>query len=743
MLSQLRAWLHRWRAPFSPARPPSSDASPADTLARVTAQLEALSRERDQLAQRLHDTETLHRALIEQIPAITYIDEWEAEAHTLYISPQVYTWLGVTPEEWMTGDLPLWLSLIHPADREAARTTLDRGLQTQGNFTYEYRFITRTGQVLWVQDSVTFIPGQGAQPPRMHGVIFDITERKQAEEAQQANEQRYRSFIAQSTEGIWRFELEQPVLTHLPEAKQIEQAYRWAYLAECNQAMAEMYGYASPSAILGAPMRALLPQSDVRHAEYLKAFIRSGYRLTDAETHGPDRLGRPRIFLSNALGIVENGSLLRVWGMQRDVTERRQLELDALELAALYRASAPLAEADDLLHLGTLIAQSVTREFASVDCGILLVNDSGTELRLLTRAGQLSVPEPPPLPLSGPGLTVAAVNSAMPAYAPDVNMDPRYLPGELPIRSELVLPLRVPDSHHPTGYRVIGVLDLHSPEPAAFDERTRRILTVFAERAALALENAQLLERLQAAREAAEQADRLKSEFVANTSHELRTPLAAILGLLGLVLEDAYESPQEAREFVRLTHASAQHLLSIVNEVLDVAKIEAGHVDLQVEIVPVSALLHDVYLFLQPHAEQKQLTFEIESPEVPWSVLADPTKTHQILLNLVGNALKFTEQGQVSLRAWVEGPLNLVHITVRDTGIGIPVEAQGQLFQPFVQADGSTTRRYGGTGLGLHISRRLAELMGGTVTLYSAGINQGTEVTLTLPLAKGDPLTHV
>lgn len=734
MLSRLRAWLHRWRSqPASPA------VSLTEALARTTSHLEQAVRERERLAQRLRETETLYRTLVEQIPAITYIDEWKPAAHTVYISPQVEQWLGVTPQQWLDGDLAFWLGLIHPDDRAQARAALEQGLQTYRNFAYEYRFLTRAGQVMWVQDSVTYIPAQDEQPAWMHGLIFDITTRKQAEAAQRASEQRYRSFIAQSTEGIWRFEMEQPVPTHLPAAEQVALIYRRAYLAECNQVMAEMYGYASPNEILGVSMQALLPQTDAQNAEYLLAFVQSGYRLTDAETHELDRDGQPRIFLNNALGIVENGQLLRVWGTQRDVTERRRLELDAIELATLYRASAPLSQADDLPQLGALVAQSVTREFASVDCGLLMVNESGTELFLLARAGHLPVPPPPPLPLTGPGLTVAAVNSALPTYAPDVDADPRFLPGTLSIRSELVLPLRIPDASRPTGYRVIGVLDLHSPEPAAFDDRIRRILTIFAERAALALENAQLLERLHLARETAEQANRLKSEFLANTSHELRTPLAAILGLLGLMLEGAYDSPEEAHEYVRLTHDSAQHLLRIVNDVLDLAKIEAGRFDLALEAVSVRALLHDVHLFLQPQAEQKHLKFEIELPDLPWCVQTDPTKTHQILLNLVGNALKFTEQGEVSMCARVESPRRLVQLVVRDTGIGIPPEAQGQLFQPFVQADGSTTRRYGGTGLGLHISRRLAELMGGAVTLYSAGANQGTEVTLTLPLADTQP----
>jgi PAS domain S-box-containing protein len=140
------------------------------------------------------------------------------------------------------------------------------------------------------------------------------------------SEERYRSFIEQSTEGIWRFELEEPVLTNLGPDEQIERFYRQGYLAECNDVMARMYGYTLAHEIVGARLEDLLPCSNSENVQYLKDFVCSGYRLTDAESQEVDRYGRTKYFLNDLTGIVENGSLLRVWGTQRDVTERKQAE---------------------------------------------------------------------------------------------------------------------------------------------------------------------------------------------------------------------------------------------------------------------------------------------------------------------------------------------------------------------------------------------------------------------------------
>jgi len=256
----------------------------------------------------------------------------------------------------------------------------------------------------------------------------------------------------------------------------------------------------------------------------------------------------------------------------------------------------------------------------------------------------------------------------------------------------------------------------------------------------LAMANQELEGALRRANEyaaAAQEASQLKTEFLANTSHELRTPLTGILGSLGLIMEGACSSPTEVLDLVDLAHQASNHLLGIINSVLDIAKIEAGRLDVVAEPISINGALEEVYGLCKVQAANRGLAFEIDYlPNSAPPAIADPEKFRQILLNLLGNALKFTERGRIEVLAAVTdadptGPH--IQIQIRDTGIGIPAERQSRLFQAFVQADGSTTRRFGGTGLGLAISRRLAELMGGELTLFSAGEGHGTTFTLTLP----------
>jgi signal transduction histidine kinase len=243
---------------------------------------------------------------------------------------------------------------------------------------------------------------------------------------------------------------------------------------------------------------------------------------------------------------------------------------------------------------------------------------------------------------------------------------------------------------------------------------------------------AQAAQRLAAAADAA---NHLKSEFLANTSHELRTPLTSILGSLDLVLTDLCDTPAEQREMLLLAQASAEHLLTVVNDILDLARIEAGRIDLDLGSVDLRPVLDEVVRLTRPQAAEKQLSLLIDWPATsPSLAYADHGRVRQILFNLLGNALKFTPQGLVRVRVWSEPDVKQVVVAVSDTGIGIQPEDQAKLFQPFVQADGSPTRQYGGTGLGLSISRRLAELMGGTLALYSAGAGQGSTFTLRLPI---------
>jgi PAS domain S-box-containing protein len=241
----------------------------------------------------------------------------------------------------------------------------------------------------------------------------------------------------------------------------------------------------------------------------------------------------------------------------------------------------------------------------------------------------------------------------------------------------------------------------------------------------------QLVRELDEQRAVAFEASRLKSEFLANTSHELRTPLTAILGFLRLIMDGAVADHDKQMEFLRIAHESAENLLNIINDVLDLAKIEAGRLEVHFAPVPVRAVLEDAEVLFKHQVKSRGLNLRVQGKDSKLVIWADPDRTAQILTNLLSNALKFTGRGG-SITIGCERVDHGVLISVADTGSGIARDELEKIFASFYQVDGSTTRQQGGTGLGLTISRRLAELMGGTLELDSEGAGCGATARLVL-----------
>jgi signal transduction histidine kinase len=280
----------------------------------------------------------------------------------------------------------------------------------------------------------------------------------------------------------------------------------------------------------------------------------------------------------------------------------------------------------------------------------------------------------------------------------------------------------------------IGVLHVLRTSVRPFTEKQIALVETFADQAAIAIENVRLFDEIQDKNRQLAEASENKSQFVSSMSHELRTPLNAIIGLTEMMVTNAARfGTEKAQEPLQRVNRAGTHLLGLINQVLDLSKIEAGKLELSPQTVQLAPLVDEVVGTARQLAEQNKNRLTVEAPNDLGSLTVDPMRLRQILLNLLSNACKFTKEGDVKLQARrVADGRDWIEVAVADSGIGMTPEQQAKLFEEFSQADATTVQKFGGTGLGLAITRKLARMMGGDVTVASEP-GKGSVFTVRLP----------
>jgi PAS domain S-box-containing protein len=597
--------------------------------------------------------------------------------------------LGYEPHE-LAPNVASWDQLLHPDDRDRVYQTLNEHLAgAASEYRCEARLRRKDGTWAWILDVGRVLERDAAGAPvRAAGVHMDVSTTRTLERELAALTDRYEAAIAGTSDGLWDWNVRTNEAWFSPRF--------WSLLGYADGSVTPPNAFTSYVDRLHPDDRAPVESAIASHLEGGGDYdVHHRLRLAD----GAYRWFRARARMQRDAG----GAPLRMAGSIQDVTELEETERSLRE--SRERAEAAL------------------REIGALRTAL----DEHTLLSITDRSG-----------------TIVDVNTGFCQIS-------GYSRDELLGRNHRVLS----SGNHPREFWSVVWSTISSGKPwrgeicnrrkdgslywvdttivPAFDAsgRIERFvalrLDVTANKAAEA--------QLHAARAEAQAASASKSEFLANMSHEIRTPMTAILGYTDLIATDHECGREQRLEYVETIKRNGEHLIALINDILDISKIEAGK--LSTESLPTSPiqLVQEVLGLMDVKAKAKGLTLEARfATPIPESIETDPVRLRQILVNLVGNAVKFTEVGRVTLAMHCDVASERLRIDVIDTGIGMTPEQQSRLFGAFVQADSSTTRKFGGTGLGLRISKRLAEMLGGDIEISSA---QGRGSTFSVAIRTG------
>jgi len=554
----------------------------------------------------------------------------------------------------------------------------------------DYRIENKERGVLWLDTYLYADFNESREPISINQICVDVTEQKSVGQSLIRSEERYRTFIAQSTEGIYRLEFEEPINTKLPEKEIVSLIYKHGYIAECNDVFAKMYGYKNSTSIKGIKLVEIHGGgNNPENVDAFKEFINSGYRVNNTETHEIDKEGNSVYVLNNSFGMIEQGMLLRIWGTQNDITKQKEiLEQNRKLSRAVEQSSASIIITDS-----KGVIEYVNRKF----CDTTLYNFDeviGKQVRTLK-------------------------------------------PGKEPIKENKELIDTIFSGKDWSGEYLNrrkngGKFWEHASISSIKDSNGK--ITNFIAIAEDITERKKIEKELLSAKEKAEDASKAKSQFLENMSHEFRTPLNGVIGMTQLLSLTGLS--QEQKDYIEMVKYSSEILFNLINDILDYSMIESGMLKMKLESFNIKELVRKTSNILNFEAKKKELTLEVNfKNDFRYNIKGDSQRIKQILMHLIANAIKFTEKGKVIVNLFEENRINnkvFINLSVTDTGIGIPQDKIGVLFESFTQLDSSSTKVYKGAGLGLSIVKRLVDMIGGKITIESI-VNQGSTFTCKMP----------